>query len=374
MVGKLSFLGLCGLFIAAPAIASPPVVAVFQVETRGVRLSKSFAETLSEFVGVQLTSSGQYKLVPRSELRAALRRQKSESYKECYQESCQIEVGKELAANKTVSTKISKVGKLCLVTLALYDLRTSTAERASSHRGSCSDEALLNTVQKATSRLLSGGLSNAPPREPQPAERPEVTKVAPKPPRSSDRVAMVWIPEGNFISGCQKGQSCKKGDPKSQRVYTNSFWIDKVEVTVRRYKQCVEAGGCTAKDLHMPGTDRVWASEHAGACTWNKPNRIDHPINCLEIFRAEAYCKWAGKRLPTQREWGEGCARDRRADVPLGQHKPTRPQVRQAGERGRPTLPRDQDLRGCHAASQRKTHRKALRRWLSMDRPRGQLC
>lgn len=67
-----------------------------------------------------------------------------------------------------------------------------------------------------------------------------------------------------------------------------AFEIDKTEVTVASYWKCIQAGACTA-----PGTT-----------TWcNNEKKADHPVNCVDYDQAEAYCKWAGKRLPTEAEW-----------------------------------------------------------------------
>jgi formylglycine-generating enzyme required for sulfatase activity len=69
-----------------------------------------------------------------------------------------------------------------------------------------------------------------------------------------------------------------------------AFFIDTTEVTVAAYRACVEAGACTPAS--------------AGRfCNGAAKDRDDHPINCVDHAQAEAFCAWAGRRLPTQREW-----------------------------------------------------------------------
>jgi hypothetical protein len=65
-------------------------------------------------------------------------------------QSCQIELGKALAAEKTLATKILRLGPSCTLTSALYDLKTETAESAASVHSDCS----LGAVAQALDRLV----------------------------------------------------------------------------------------------------------------------------------------------------------------------------------------------------------------------------
>jgi sulfatase modifying factor 1 len=73
-------------------------------------------------------------------------------------------------------------------------------------------------------------------------------------------------------------------------VSVGSFRLDVTEVTVESYAVCVEDGGCTAPASGV-------------RCTWGRPDRLEHPINCVSFAQAEAFCRWAKKRLPTEVEW-----------------------------------------------------------------------
>jgi len=77
----------------------------------------------------------------------------------------------------------------------------------------------------------------------------------------------------------------------SQLITVKSFRMDRTEVTVRQYEACVAAGKCKAP--RAPDN-----------CNWElRQWRQDHPINCVTYANAFNYCKWAGKRLPTEEEW-----------------------------------------------------------------------
>ena len=74
------------------------------------------------------------------------------------------------------------------------------------------------------------------------------------------------------------------------------FQLDVTEVTVDAYRRCVEDGACSSpkeqpKRLGAP------------PCSWYELNRGNHPVNCVSWRQADAYCKWAGKQLPTEEMW-----------------------------------------------------------------------
>jgi formylglycine-generating enzyme required for sulfatase activity len=91
-----------------------------------------------------------------------------------------------------------------------------------------------------------------------------------------------------------------------------SFCMDVTEVTVGAYRRCVDAGACDAEKLDC-----------GAAATWPKKGAAAHPVNCVDWFEAEAYCKAHGKRLPTEEEW-EWAARGGRRSLtfPWGEAPP----------------------------------------------------
>ena len=68
-----------------------------------------------------------------------------------------------------------------------------------------------------------------------------------------------------------------------------AFAMDVAEVTVERYQRCVAVGKCTP-------------AGRGGACN-AALDRPRHPINCVDLRQAMAYCEWLGRRLPTEEEW-----------------------------------------------------------------------
>ena len=104
---------------------------------------------------------------------------------------------------------------------------------------------------------------------------------------------MVLIPAGEFMMGCNEENFCGVNEYPYHRVYLDDFYIDKHEVTVEQYGQCVQAGKC-----RKSGSKR-----DKECCNQRYPDRGNHPINCIDWQQARKYCQWAGKRLPTEAEW-----------------------------------------------------------------------
>jgi protein-disulfide isomerase len=163
-------LALYGLVTASTIIAAPvqaaeggPVVAVFNIETQRVRLSASILGSLSDYWAAQIASSGAFRVVPRDQLKQRLGKQKIESYRVCYSQKCQIEIGQELAAQKSLAAQIMKIGKQCVVTATLYDLRKATTERAATVEGACTEEALMASLKTAAQKLTALPMEATPP-------------------------------------------------------------------------------------------------------------------------------------------------------------------------------------------------------------------
>jgi len=355
--------------------ADKPVVAVFNLENKGARLKKSVLENLSDYLATRLSASGKYKVVPRQQVQQALQQQKSTSYKACYDESCQIELGKELAAEKTLASQVSRIGKKCIVTMKLYDLRSSTTEVAGYGDGPCSEDGVLESINTALATVTGGAGSTSSTEESPAATVPpgggygdldadaakadkeakrnakdrvrrekaakrDWKKVRPyaenkrikrkkriavlekflanfkkdNPHRGEAEAAIerleagdyVFVPGGKTFIGCNKrvDRDCYPDEKPGRKVRVGAFYIERTEVTVAAFRECVQAGACSGAKLDID-TYANGAENTAGnwACNWNKRGHENHPINCVVWAEADKYCRWKGGRLPTDNEW-----------------------------------------------------------------------
>lgn len=102
----------------------------------------------------------------------------------------------------------------------------------------------------------------------------------------------VMVPDGMAFIIAGSFQDSGSGPNVLHKI--DSFFIDQSEVTVAAYADCVDAGGCTTPAI---------ADCMGDAANWGLPGRESHPINCVDYYQAVNYCRWAGKRLPTEWEW-----------------------------------------------------------------------
>ncbi len=100
---------------------------------------------------------------------------------------------------------------------------------------------------------------------------------------SPDPGEMVYVPPGPVLLGGPTPTAM----PGPVLVELDGFWIDRFEVTNAEYMAFVEATG------HRPP---MFADDPAFS-------RPDQPVTGVSWDDAEAYCRWRGKRLPTELEW-----------------------------------------------------------------------
>ena len=117
--------------------------------------------------------------------------------------------------------------------------------------------------------------------------------------------SMVVVPAGEFMMGSPTGDS---DEQPAHKVYVDAFSVDVYEVTVGQYAAFLQAKGID------PPSD--WK-------TMNQSAHQKRPIANVDWADAVAYCKWAGKRLPTEAEWEKAARGTDGRLYPWGNDPPT---------------------------------------------------
>jgi sulfatase modifying factor 1 len=122
---------------------------------------------------------------------------------------------------------------------------------------------------------------------------------------SRDGAPMRLVPAGSFIMGADGGAANER---PVHRVYLGAFYIDKFEVTTARY-----AAFMSANPRERP-------------YKWNEldlSRDANRPVIGVNWYDAQAYCNWAGKRLPTEAEWEKAARGTDGRRYPWGNEEPT---------------------------------------------------
>jgi formylglycine-generating enzyme required for sulfatase activity len=118
-------------------------------------------------------------------------------------------------------------------------------------------------------------------------------------------MVMVYVPAGDFVMGSNEYSD----EQPIHTVYLDAFWIDRTEVTNAQYVRFLNAlgrhkGACGGQDcINTKSEDDDSHIRYQGGQYVVESGYEDHPMIEVSWNGAQAYCQWAGARLPTEAEW-----------------------------------------------------------------------
>ncbi len=122
---------------------------------------------------------------------------------------------------------------------------------------------------------------------------------------------MALVKAGEFYMGAPAGSHGLPDEQPERRVYLPGFWIDRHEVTNTDYFQFVQAT-----------RHRTPANANPAATLWESGQPLSgieqHPVVNVSWDDAVAFCRWRGKRLPTEAEWEKAARGTDRRIYPWG--------------------------------------------------------
>ncbi len=148
-----------------------------------------------------------------------------------------------------------------------------------------------------------------------------------------DQMPLIFVPAGEFHMGAVWTEPDADNEKPLHAVYLDDFWIDQTEVTNAMFAKFVAATGYQT-DAEKAGTGAVWTASAptlVWGANWRRPRGpgsnvygLDrYPVVQVSWKDAEAYCQWAGRRLPTEAEWEKAARGTDERQYPWGNTPPT---------------------------------------------------
>jgi len=110
---------------------------------------------------------------------------------------------------------------------------------------------------------------------------------------------MVSIPSGVFWMGCVLQDAyCREEERPGGAVWIDAFDIDITEVTVGQYLAYL-----CSESMPFVEAESAPIEVYINCNLCYAEQRANHPVTCINMDDAEAYCNWAGKRLCRENEW-----------------------------------------------------------------------
>ena len=268
-LSAVSTITACLLAAHATPAEERPAIAIFEtaVFTDGDAVN---ATAINSAIIIGIKKLKLFRIISASKVNAVLKKE-MEGRGSCRDYECLAGVASQVGADWFAESDIRQSGNKCAFTIRLHLRQRGgpgfTVEKQMSRDFDCST----SEMKKGVRIFLSGFADSR---------------------KGRGTGKMFMLKAGEFIMGCAEasGGKCPEREKPAHRVYLDAYFMDEETVKVAEYRKCVNESMCKAPYTKEP-------------CNWVIPGREEKPMNCLDWHNADAYCTWAGKRLPTEAEW-----------------------------------------------------------------------
>jgi formylglycine-generating enzyme required for sulfatase activity len=149
----------------------------------------------------------------------------------------------------------------------------------------------------------------------------------------SDEGDRICVPGSATVFGTDSGTGrILRGTSPVRTVGVRTFFIDRYEYTVARYREALARGYAPITEGLVENDGPLGDGGRETSCTWSatRRDRERHPLNCVSFHEARGICLFEGGDLPTEVQWEHAATsahRPRKTRFPWG---PLRPSCDQA--------------------------------------------
>ena len=152
-----SLLLVVAITIALIAQERQTKLAVMEIDDKSGKLSKKLLDNAAEALRTELVASNKFIVISKDRQRQAMiKGEKKESWKECYDQSCRIQLGQALTADSILTGIVTYFGKKYTLTVELIDLAKEATVKAAKADFDGSEDGLAEAITDISSQLLYG--------------------------------------------------------------------------------------------------------------------------------------------------------------------------------------------------------------------------